>query len=206
MFQRNGINDFINRYSVERIEDHTWDVQTAEFLFKVKWSGYLDRTWEPMAVVEDVKELDLYFDKLGFEPNPKSAKDRAWNGIKAESRRGGRLYARKVKSTSDKAKRTVSQRATRKRVRSSIDSDEVIGRHDDESDDENTFSLPTTASWESAINDIVCIMRSFEPGNREPILSGIVSWNGYARETEHPLSELRRRAPQKLLSHYEARL
>ncbi|KAI1004643.1 hypothetical protein K3495_g3570 [Podosphaera aphanis] len=178
-----------NEYIVERILNHVVDEETGQLHFQIKWEGYekkSDITWEPEENLETAsKILNEYLASVG-------GKDMIladWTEKKklAESAKKGKKRARASTggaSSSQKRSRKYSPHPVNTSPPASAAATEF---------------RPPTGSWEEEVIKIDACEGS--EGN----VIVYLTWKG-GHKSQHPLSQIYKRCPQKMLKFYEAHL
>ncbi|PBP20939.1 heterochromatin protein one [Diplocarpon rosae] len=197
-----------DEYTVEKITNHLVDEevsancaqlhtvasmlihwQTGELRFEVKWAGFerkSDRTWEPESNLETAGEV------LGEYLKTVGGKERIlalWEEKKAEA--GKKSKKRSRASAGD----AVNGSSTKKGRKSKS--------HPAESTPPASFSKaefkPPTGSWEEAV---VAIDACEGTDNNVVVY---LTWKS-GHKTQHPLAQVYKRCPQKMLQFYESHL
>ncbi|KAE9380734.1 hypothetical protein N431DRAFT_362753 [Stipitochalara longipes BDJ] len=175
-----------DEYVVESIRSHLVDEDTGELRFEVKWEGYekvSDRTWEPEENLETAsKVLNEYLAKVGG----KEAILAAWREKKESAKKG-----RKRNRASTGAETANGTKRGKKN-----------GHPKDESPPVSALKAewkPPTGSWEEHVTGIDAC-----EGNDNNVVV-YLTWKG-GHKTQHPLPQVYKRCPQKMLKFYESHL
>ncbi|CAG8978013.1 hypothetical protein HYALB_00000683 [Hymenoscyphus albidus] len=176
-----------DEYVVEKICNHTIDDETGELRFEVKWEGYSkksDRTWEPKEnLVTASAILDEYLAKFGGEEALKQIYEDQ-KTANADSKGAGRKRGRSSAGVSNGG----PSKKGRKSHPASATPPPAIKEF-----------KPPTGSWEE---DVVGI-DACEGTEGDVIV--YLTWKGN-HKTQHPLSQVYKRCPQRMLKFYEQHL
>lgn len=178
-----------DEYVVEKILNHVVDEETGELRFEIKWEGYekkSDRTWEPEENLESAsKMLCEYLASVGGKDLILA--DWAEQKALAESSKKGKKRAR-----------TPTGKRANSRKRSKINKPHPASRSPPESSITPKFK-PPTGSWEEEVVEIDACEGT--EGN----VFVYLTWKG-GHKSFHPLSQIYKRCPQKMLKYYENHL
>ncbi|POS86254.1 hypothetical protein EPUL_000904 [Erysiphe pulchra] len=170
-------------------DELTEDECTGELRFEIKWEGYdkkSDRTWEPEENLESAsKMLNEYLASVGGKDliladwaEKKALAQSSKKGKKRGRRSGGKGAAgQKRRRTSDSHPAHTSPPASAKITR----------------------FKPPTGSWEEEVTAIDACEGT--QGNMVVFLT----WKG-GHKSQHPLDQIYKRCPQKMLQFYESHL
>lgn len=173
-------------YVVEKITSHLVDEDTGELRFEVKWEGYekkSDRTWEPEENLLETasKILNEYLASVGG----KDAILEAWQAKKAAKK--GKKRAR-TSTTGENG--TNGAKRGRKTHPASASPPASATKAE---------FKPPTGSWEEAVVAIDACE------GKEGDVIVYLTWTG-GEKTQHPLPQVYKRCPQKMLAFYESHL
>ncbi|RKF64414.1 Chromo domain-containing protein 2 [Erysiphe neolycopersici] len=178
-----------DEYVVEKILNHVVDEETGELRFEIKWEGYdkkSDRTWEPEENLESAsKMLNEYLASVGGKDliladwaEKKALAQSSKKGKKRGRRSGGKsASSQKRRRTSDSHPALTSPPASAKITR----------------------FKPPTGSWEEEVTAIDACEGT--QGN----MAVYLTWKG-GHKSQHPLDQIYKRCPQKMLQFYESHL
>ncbi|KAH6714090.1 hypothetical protein DL95DRAFT_376301 [Leptodontidium sp. 2 PMI_412] len=179
-----------DEYVVERITNHIVEEDTGEIKYEVKWEGFdkrADRTWEPEEnLVTASGILSEYLASVGGKELIMSA----WKEKKAEAASGKKGKKRGRASTGAPLENGA------KRGRKSKDHPASA------TPPSSAFAAdfkPPTGSWEDAVVAIDACEGS------EGSVVVYLTWKG-GHKTQHPLAQVYKRCPQKMLHFYESHL
>ena len=187
-------------YTVEKILNHDW-LDNGSVVYEIKWLGYekkADRTWEPIENLETAKEaLDEYHDSIGGPPGEKPPK-----GSSAKKGKKGKRGASEAFDDSP------APTSTKKRGRKS---DVTNGAADTPRNKLERFD-PPNGLWEDDCTRVISILEDSitekaKRGAEKEVktLMGLLEWNS-GHKTQHKMTVLRLKCPQKLLDYYEQHL
>ncbi|KAL2069490.1 hypothetical protein VTL71DRAFT_14169 [Oculimacula yallundae] len=175
-----------DEYVVEKITNHIVDEDTGEIKYEVKWEGFekkSDRTWEPEENLETASGmLNDYLASVGGKELILSA----WEEKKAEAAAGkkGKKRGRASTGVENGAKRgRKTHPSSGTPPASSFAAD----------------FKPPTGSWE----DTVVAIDACEGSEGSVVV--YLTWKG-GYKTQHPLAQVYKRCPQKMLHFYESHL
>jgi len=172
-----------DEYVVEAIMSHVID-EDGVLRFEVKWEGFdkkADRTWEPIENLETApKILEAYLAKFGG----KEALMEAWEEKKAsKGKKRGRASTGGETNETKRGKKN--------------------GVHPTDSDAPASFRRaefkPPSGNWEEAVVGIDACEGT------EGSIVVYLTWKG-GEKTQHPLHQVYKRCPQKMLKFYESHL
>ncbi|KHJ31449.1 putative heterochromatin protein one protein [Erysiphe necator] len=178
-----------DEYVVEKILNHVVDEETGELRFEIKWEGYekkSDRTWEPEENLESAsKILNEYLASVGGKDliladwaEKKALAQSSKKGKKRGRASGGKTSnGQKRRKTSDSHPASTTPPVSAKSAR----------------------FKPPTGSWEEDVTAIDAC-----EGTQGNILV-FLTWKG-GHKSQHPLHQVYKRCPQKMLQFYEAHL
>ncbi|KAK2627153.1 hypothetical protein QTJ16_003119 [Diplocarpon rosae] len=177
-----------DEYTVEKITNHLVDEETGELRFEVKWAGFekkSDRTWEPESNLETAEEaLGEYLETVGGKERILAL----WEEKKAEA---GKKSKKRARANADDADKGSSKKGRKSKS------------HPAESTPPVSFSKaefkPPTGSWEEAV---VAIDACEGTDNNVVVY---LTWKS-GHKTQHPLAQVYKRCPQKMLKFYESHL
>ncbi|TGO53720.1 hypothetical protein BOTNAR_0288g00020 [Botryotinia narcissicola] len=199
-----------DEYVVEKILKHSFDEEVGEpifqcydgdFLtlvkgvlrFQVKWEGYekkSDMTWEPEENLETAQDiLNAYLETVGG----KEQLIEQYNEKRAEAAEAAEKKQSKKRGRPSTGVSTPQSNGKRSRKNGHPASSTPPASR------EATSFKPPTGSWE---DDVVTI-EAMEGPNAEVIV--YLTWKGGAK-SQHPLHQVYKRCPQKMLSFYERHL
>jgi len=178
-----------DEYVVEKILKHVIEPHTNEIKYQVKWEGFdkaADLTWEPEANLETAsKILNEYLDSVGGKE--KLMKD--WEELQSglTEKKAGKKRGRPSTGTpqANGAKKSKKNSAT-----TSMSPPAGVRAAD---------FKPPTGSWE---DDVVAI-DACEGKSGDVIV--YLTWKG-GHKSQHTLSQIYKRCPQKMLRFYESHL
>ncbi|CAK3893428.1 Chromatin-associated swi6 [Lecanosticta acicola] len=178
-----------DEFQVEKIMDHK--IQKKKVLYKVKWLGWDnedDMTWEPIENLSNSPDLvEAYHVSIGGTPEPAG---------KGSAKKGPAAGKRSASAAFDSPAPTGSGK---KRSR--------------KSDANGDAWEPPVGSWEDHVERVAAILEEEEEvsgiikkGKTDvQSLKGLLEWvNG--KKSEHKMSLLRQKCPQRLLDYYESHL
>ncbi|XMA17361.1 hypothetical protein WAI453_010152 [Rhynchosporium graminicola] len=176
-----------DEYVVERIVNHIVDEDTGEIKYEVKWEGFekkSDRTWEPEENLETAEKiLGEYLSSVGGKELIMST----WQEKKAEAAAGKKGKKRGRVSTGVENGGTKRGRKSHPAAGSPPASSAAA-----------EFK-PPTGSWEDAVVAIDAC-----EGSEGSVVVYLTWKDGY--KTQHPLAQVYKRCPQKMLHFYESHL
>lgn len=177
-----------DEYVVEKILDHFVDDETQELKFRIKWEGYekkSDQTWEPEENLETAsKILNEYLDSHG-------GKEAIMDAYNEKKKAAGESKSKKRGRSSTGT--TTNGNPTKKGRKSHpLDGTPPAGAKDE------SFK-PPSGSWEDQVVGIDACEGS--EGNVVVYLT----WKGN-HKTQHPLAQVYKRCPQRMLKFYESHL
>ncbi|TVY36762.1 Chromo domain-containing protein [Lachnellula subtilissima] len=179
-----------DEFVLEKIVSHLIDEASGELRFEVKWEGYekkSDRTWEPEENLETAPEiLQLYLESIGGKE--------------------------KIMADYHEKKEQNTGKGGKKRARASIDAEAngsapKRGRKSKNGIHPGSTTPPAsspefkppTGNWEEQIVGI----DACEGGEGAVVV--YLTWKG-GHKTQHPLSQVYKRCPQRMLKFYESHL
>ncbi|EKD13924.1 heterochromatin protein one [Drepanopeziza brunnea f. sp. 'multigermtubi' MB_m1] len=179
-----------DEYTVEAITNHFVDEDTGVLRFEVKWLGFekkSDRTWEPEEnLFETASEiLDKYLSSVGG----KEAILAAWEERKAEAGTGKKGKKRGRTSAGEKTNGTKKGRKSKEHPASGTPPLSATSAE----------FKPPGGTWEDAVIAIDAC-----EGNDSNVVV-YLTWKG-GHKTQHPLAQVYKRCPQKMLAFYESHL
>ncbi|KAJ5040906.1 uncharacterized protein L3040_005465 [Drepanopeziza brunnea f. sp. 'multigermtubi'] len=178
-----------DEYTVEAITNHFVDEDTGVLRFEVKWLGFekkSDRTWEPEENLETASEiLDKYLSSVGG----KEAILAAWEERKAEAGTGKKGKKRGRTSAGEKTNGTKKGRKSKEHPASGTPPLSATSAE----------FKPPGGTWEDAVIAIDAC-----EGNDSNVVV-YLTWKG-GHKTQHPLAQVYKRCPQKMLAFYESHL
>ncbi|KAF7854596.1 hypothetical protein EAF04_010405 [Stromatinia cepivora] len=178
-----------DEFVVEKILKHAID-EEGVLRFQVKWEGYdkkSELTWEPERNLETAQDiLNAYLESVGGKEH---LMDQFWEK-KAEAAEKKQGKKRGRPSTGAATPQTNGKKSRKNGHPSSSTPPASL--------DSKQFR-PPTGSWE---DDVVTI-EAMEGPNAEVIV--YLTWKGGAK-SQHPLHQVYKRCPQKMLSFYERHL
>lgn len=182
-----GVPD--NEFVVEKILKHFVDDATGELQFKIKWEGYekkSDITWEPEENLESAsKLLNEYLKSVGGKDLILA--DWAEKKALAESTKKGKKRGRSSTcSVNNSVKRT--RKSIKHPASTSPPASAIAAKFE-----------PPSGSWEE---DVIAIDAC------EGTLGNVIvylTWKG-GHKSQHPLPQIYKRCPQKMLKFYEDHL
>ncbi|KAF2494672.1 hypothetical protein BU16DRAFT_45155 [Lophium mytilinum] len=177
-------------YIVEAILNHAFDDEVLKY--EVKWLGYekkSDRTWEPEDNLTGATDLlAAYHKKIGGrpklgEPTSASGRKRKQSGTPVASKtpKQGRRKSKGGKNGDDSTPA----------LKSKIKSEQVWE--------------PPQGLWEELVISVESVEQTTDAKTGGPKLMGYIMWND-ERKTQHTLSLLYKKCPQKMLQYYERHL
>jgi len=179
-----------DEFVVEKIVSHLVDEASGELRFEVKWEGYdkkSERTWEPEENLETASEiLKSYLDSIGGKE-----KIMADYHEKKEANTGKGAKKRARASTDAEANGSAPKRGRKGKN----------GVHPESTTPPASSPefKPPTGNWEEQIVGI----DACEGGEGAVIV--YLTWKG-GHKTQHPLSQVYKRCPQRMLKFYESHL
>jgi len=175
-----------DEYVVESIISHLVDEDSGELRFQVKWEGYdkaSDRTWEPEENLATAsKILNEYLASVGG----KEAILEAWQEKKEAAKRG-----KKRGRAATGAEATNGTKRGKKNGHPKDESPPISATKAD--------WKPPTGNWEDLVTGIDACAGS----NNSVVV--YLTWKG-GHKTQHPLAQVYKRCPQKMLKFYESHL
>ncbi|TVY59570.1 Chromatin-associated protein swi6 [Lachnellula suecica] len=177
-----------DEYVVEKITNHLVDEASNELRFEVKWEGYekkSDRTWEPEENLLETasKILEEYLASVG-------GKDQIMADFH-EKKAGNSGKGKKRSRVSTDAETNGSAKRGRKSKN---------GVHPESTTPPASAEFkPPTGNWEEQIIAI----DACEGGEGSVVV--YLTWKG-GHKTQHPLSQVYKRCPQRMLKFYESHL
>ncbi|KAG4427669.1 hypothetical protein IFR05_016846 [Cadophora sp. M221] len=179
-----------DEYVVEKITNHIVDEDNGEIKYEVKWEGFekrTDRTWEPEENLETASGiLSEYLASVGGKELIMSAweeqKAAAASGKKGK-KRGRASTGTGLENRSKKGRKNKDHPASATPPSSAFAAD----------------FKPPTGSWE----DVVVAIDACE-GSKGSVVA-YLTWKG-GHKTQHPLAQVYKRCPQKMLHFYESHL
>ncbi|KAH7346318.1 putative chromatin-associated protein swi6 [Rhexocercosporidium sp. MPI-PUGE-AT-0058] len=177
-----------DEYVVEKITNHVVDEDTGEIKYEVKWEGFdkrADRTWEPEENLETASGiLSEYLASVGGKELIMSA----WEEKKAEAagkkgKKRGRVSTGTHENGAKRGRKSKDHPASATPPSSAFAAD----------------FKPPTGSWEDAVVAIDACEGS------EGSVVVYLTWKG-GHKTQHPLAQVYKRCPQKMLHFYESHL
>ncbi|KAF5870278.1 putative heterochromatin protein one protein [Botrytis fragariae] len=181
-----------DEYVVEKILKHSFD-EEGVLRFQVKWEGYekkSDMTWEPEENLETAQDiLNAYLETVGG----KEQLIEQYNAKRAEAAEAAEKKRSKKRGRPSAGVSTPQSNGKRSRKNGHPASSTPPASR------EAVSFKPPQGSWE---DDVVTI-EAMEGPNAEVIV--YLTWKGGAK-SQHPLHQVYKRCPQKMLSFYERHL
>ncbi|KAG4420056.1 hypothetical protein IFR04_006815 [Cadophora malorum] len=179
-----------DEYVVEKITNHIVDEDTGEIKYEVKWEGFekkSDRTWEPEENLETAAViLGEYLESVGGKDLILST----WEEKKAEAASGKKGKKRGRASTGTPLENGAKRGRKSKDHPASATPPSSVAAAD---------FKPPTGSWEDAVVAIDACEGT------EGSVVVYLTWKG-GHKTQHPLAQVYKRCPQKMLHFYESHL
>jgi chromobox protein 1 len=174
-----------DEFVVEKITNHLVDEETGEIRYEVKWEGWekkSDRTWEPEENLETAAEiLTEYLAKIGGKEAILQAFEDKKSGKSSKKR--GRA------STGAAAAENGSKRGRKSN-----------GAHPASATPPKSAEFkPPTGNWEDEVVQIDACEGA------EGTVVVYLTWKG-GQKSQHPLAQVYKRCPQKMLKFYESHL
>nr|POF04515.1 chromo domain-containing protein 2 [Quercus suber] len=187
-----------DEYRVEKILKHDFNEIDNQPMYLIKWLGFekkSDQTWEPVENLSGAQELlDEYHTKIGGPPvyEPKGS-------VAARNGRGKKRGALDAFETSATPSSDKKQRKTGRKSNGVEDEDEGEAK-----------KILPSGQWEAEVTRISSVLEEEVPaaggkGKMAKRLTVFVLWNS-GQKTQHLMSQIRRKCPQKLLDYYEQHL
>lgn len=184
-------SDTSDRYVVEKIITHDF-TEDGTLIYQVKWQGFekvADRTWEPEANLEGLNALEEYKKDNGVtvKPKPKG--------------RGKRKSTAMEETPVSTPQSTISKRGNK---RAKLNGLAQLEKGEAEP---GPRKLPE-GSWEEhvlAIDTIEEVPYVDKLKNAARKLAAYIVWDD-GRKSQHPLTLIRQKCPQRLLDYYEEHL
>lgn len=182
-----------DEFVVEKIMSHFVDEVSGELRFEVKWEGYdkkADRTWEPEENLESAKQiLEEYLEPLGGKAKILADYEEK-KAENAESKKGKKRS--RQSNADDEPNGSAAKRGGRGRGKNGV--------HPESSTPPAGHEFkPPTGNWEEQIVAI----DACEGGEGAVVV--YLTWKG-GHKTQHPLSQVYKRCPQRMLKFYESHL
>jgi chromobox protein 1 len=177
-----------DEYVVEKITNHLVDKATGELKFEVKWEGYdkkSDRTWEPEDNLETAsKILNEYLASVGGKEQIFAQHEEmmAEEAAKKSKKRG--------RASSGVDTPTNGAKKGRKSKSHPLDTTPPAS--------DKGFT-PPSGNWEEVVEGI----DACEGTDGKPIV--YITWKT-GQKSQHPLAQVYKRCPQKMLQFYEKHL
>lgn len=178
-----------NEFVVEKILNHFVDDATGELQYKIKWEGYekkSDITWEPEENLESAsKLLNEYLKSVGGKDLILA--DWAEKKALAESSKKGKKRGRSSPSSvNNSIKRT--RKSIKHPASTSPPASAIAAKFE-----------PPSGSWEEEVIAIDAC-----EGTQGNVIV-YLTWKG-GHKSQHPLAQIYKRCPQKMLKFYEDHL
>lgn len=179
-----------DEYVVEKITNHVIDPDTGNLKFQVKWEGYdkkSDRTWEPEENLETAaKMLNEYLASVGGKEQIFAQ----WEEKKAED--AAKKSKKRSRASSGVDTPTNGAKKGRKSKNHPLDTTPPRSN-------EHVGFVPPTGNWEEQVEGI----DACEGADGKPIV--YITWKD-GNKSQHPLAQVYKRCPQKMLKFYERHL
>ncbi|KAG9238896.1 putative chromatin-associated protein swi6 [Amylocarpus encephaloides] len=176
-----------DEYTVEKIMSHLIDDETGELIYEIKWEGYekkSDRTWEPEENLETASAiLAEYLESYG-------GKEKILAEFEEKKAGKGGKGKKRARSSTGLANNGTAPKKGRKSHPAET-TPPMSARKE---------FKPPTGTWEEDVIHIDAVQ-----GQKPDDVIVYLTWKGDHR-TQHPLSQVYKRCPQKMLKFYEKHL